>query len=126
VDADRDDCKALKRELVSMWTNLNPRPPRVLFRIAIEEVESWFIADPGAVAAAYPAANTTHLSTIPPDSVIGAWEELAKALGLNPNNCSGADKEDWAKMISPKLELNNPKSPSLAAFIGGVESHWHT
>lgn len=126
VDADRNDCKTLKKKMLSMWKKLTPKPPKVLFRIAIEEIESWFIADCGAVSAAYPSANTMHISTIPPDSVIGAWEELAKALGLIPSNCSGADKEDWANAISPKLDLNNPKSPSLAAFIGGIETHWHT
>jgi len=124
VDADRDDCKILKKKMVSMLKTLNPRPPKVLLRIAVEEIESWFIADSGAVSAAYPSANTTHISTIPPDSVIGAWEELARALGLVPSNCSGADKEEWAKRISPKLDLKNPKSPSLAAFIRGIETHW--
>jgi hypothetical protein len=124
VDADRDDCKVLKKRIVSMWMNLNPKPSKVLFRIAIEEMESWLIADHKAVSAAYPSANTTQLEAIPPDSVIGAWEELAKALGLNPSKCSGADKEEWAKAISPKLDLKNPRSPSLAAFIAGIKAHW--
>ena len=125
VDADRDNCEALKKKMVSMWKKLNPKPPKILFRIAIEEIESWFIADPRAVSAAYPSANTSIISSVPPDSVIGAWEELAKALGLSPNKCSGADKEDWAKAISPKLDLISPKSPSLATFIRGIETRWH-
>jgi hypothetical protein len=112
--------------MVSMWKKLNPKPPKVLFRIAVEETESWFIADTDAVSAAYPHANITQLLMIPPDSVVGAWEELAKSLGLNPTKCSGADKEDWAKAISPKLDLTNPKSPSLATFVEGIETHWRT
>lgn len=124
MDADRDDCLKLKKNLVSMWSKLNPKPPKVLFRIAIEEMESWFIADTNAVLAAYPTANVAHLTTIPPDSVVGAWEELAKSIGLDPEKCSGADKEDWAIAISPKLDLDNPKSPSLATFIRGIEMHW--
>jgi len=124
VDADQDDCKALKKEMVSMWTKLDPKPPKVLFRIAIEEIESWFIADAKAVSAAYPSANITQITVIRPDSVIGAWEELAKALGLSPSKCSGADKEEWARTIAPKLDLLNPRSPSLSAFIRGIETHW--
>jgi len=124
VDADRDDCKKLKQDLVSMWNQLTPKPAKVLFRIAIEEIESWFIADTAAVVAAYPAANIAHIAAIPPDSVVGAWEELAKALGLNPDKCSGADKEDWAIAISRRLDLDNPKSPSLDTFIKGIQKHW--
>ena len=124
VDADRDDCKALKRSLVSMWKKLDPKPRKVLFRIAIEEMESWFIADPAAISAAYPHANTAQISTITPDAVVGAWEELARSVGMNPDKCSGADKEEWAIAISPHLDLKSPKSPSLAAFVGGIENHW--
>jgi hypothetical protein len=92
----------------------------VLFRIAVEEMESWFIADLNAIANAYPGAQVTHLYGIAPDAVVGAWEELAKALGLNPDKCSGADKEEWAKSISPHLNLDAPNSPSLQCLISGL------
>jgi hypothetical protein len=124
IDADRDDCRALKRSLVSVWNSISPKPAKALFRIAVEEMESWFIADPNAILAAYPHANTTPLSTIVPDSVVGAWECVAIALGLSPDKCSGADKEEWAIAISPHLDLQNPISPSLSAFIRGIETHW--
>jgi predicted metalloendopeptidase len=124
VDADRDDCKTLKQSLVSLWNTINPKPAKAVFRIAVEEMESWFIADIKAVSGAYPHANTTTLSAIAPDAVVGAWERLASAIGLNPDKCSGADKEDWAKAISPHLNLQNPNSPSLSAFISGILMHW--
>ena len=121
IDADRDDCHALKQSLLSLYQSINPRPEKVLFRIAVEEMESWFIADTNAVAQAYPKAQIANLQAIPPDSIVDAWEKLASALGLNPSNCSGADKEEWAKDISPHLNLDAPMSPSLNTLISGLE-----
>lgn len=121
VDADRDNCQTLKQTLVALYQSTNPRPAKVLFRIAVEELESWFIADTNAVIKAYPNAQIANLVAIPPDKVVGAWEELAKALSLDPSKCSGADKEVWAKDISPHLDLDATKSPSLNALISGLE-----
>ena len=121
IDADRDDCHALKQSLLSLYQSINPRPAKVLFRIAVEEMESWFIADTNAVVQAYPRAQIANLQAIPPDSIVDAWEQLAGALGLNPLNCSGADKEEWAKDISPHLNLDAPMSPSLNTLISGLE-----
>jgi len=121
IDADRDDCHALKQSLLSLYQSINPRPAKVLFRIAVEEMESWFIADTNAVMQAYPKAQIANLAAIPPDSIVNAWEQLAGALGLNPLNCSGADKEEWARDISPHLNLDVPLSPSLNTLISGLE-----
>ena len=62
VDADRDNCQALKQSLVDLYQATNPRPAKVLFRIAVEEMESWFIADTNAVAQAYPGAQVANLA----------------------------------------------------------------
>ncbi len=121
LDADRDDWRVLKSQLERALAMTVPHPTVVLFRIAVEELESWFIADTAAVRRAYPTANIAALSAIPVDSVVGAWERLAESLGLNPANCTGADKEDWAREISPYLQLQNPPSPTFAAFIQGIE-----
>ena len=121
VDADRDDCLALKASLVALLGSLPDRPRDVIFRIAVEEMESWFVADTTAVQRAYPTVNLGVLTAIAPDAVVGAWEQLAQALGLNSDSCTGADKEDWAKAISPHLELAHPPSPSFATFIRALE-----
>ncbi len=118
VDADSTDCKVLKKSLVDLYGKLDKRPGCVLFRIAVEEIESWFLADSNAVQSAYPRSKT---SRIPPDSIIGAWERLAEVLGLSPQDCDGGDKSEWSARISPHLNLDQPKSPSLNAFINGVE-----
>ena len=120
VDADDDDCKLLKQQLVDLYRALESKPAHVLFRIAVEETESWFIADRDAVKAGYPKAKLGKIPADPPDSVIGAWESLAKALGKKPGDCSGADKMEWAEAIAPHLDLDTPNSPSLRALIDGL------
>lgn len=120
VDADDDDCRKLKRDLVDMYNALPTRPERCLFRIAVEETESWFIAQPDAVVGAYPNADKTVLDDITPDAVCGASERLALCLGREPSKCTGGDKIEWAGSIAPRLDLDRPRSPSLAAFVNGV------
>ena len=118
VDADGDDCKSLKKSLVDLLDKLDAKPARILFRIAVEETESWFIADGAAVAKAYPHAKISELKKYPADSICGAWERLAEALGLDPQY--DADKTAWAMAISPHIDLNSPKSPSLKCLVQGM------
>jgi hypothetical protein len=118
VDADDDDCVALKRSLTDMLGKLPEKPKRVLFRIAVEETESWFIADAAAVKKAYPRVRVAALTNFGPDAVCGAWERLAEALGLDPKK--EEDKTGWATAIVPHLDLQSPKSPSLRCLVDGV------
>lgn len=120
IDADDDPCHDLLAQLNSMLARLPKRPPRVLFRLAIEETESWFIADVNAVLAAYPKARTQKLRRIAADEIVGAWEELATAVGIKTTEVTGADKYAWAERISPHLNLKDPRSPSLRKFIEGM------
>jgi hypothetical protein len=121
VDADDEPCDKLLLQLQGMLAKL-PNPPRVLFRIVIEEVESWFIADHEAVKKAYPKARVTTLKKIKPDAICGAWKRLAEALnqGVGEWPAPGKLKTDWATAISPHLDLDDPKSPSLRKLIQGV------
>jgi hypothetical protein len=118
VDADADDCMELKQSLLDLLQELDAKPVRVLFRIAVEETESWFIADTAAVKRAYPRAKIADLKNIKADSICGAWERLAEALGLDPK--TDADKIGWANSISPHLDFQKPKSPSLGCLLTGV------
>ncbi|MFM9880733.1 MAG: DUF4276 family protein [Burkholderiaceae bacterium] len=115
VDADDTPCHTLLAEMQTMLSQLE-KPPRVLFRIAVEETESWFIADTAAVKKAYPNAAIAQLKNIPPDAVCGAWEKLAEAI-----HSAGNNKTAWAEAISPHLNLHAPPSPSLRKLIEGVE-----
>lgn len=120
VDADDDDCRQLKRSLLDLYDALPTKPPKVVFRIAVEETESWFIADTKAVRAAYARADVAILNSHPPDAICGAWERLAECLGEDPADCRGR-KAEWATVISPHLDLERPKSPSFAALICGID-----
>ncbi|MDX2030031.1 MAG: DUF4276 family protein [Blastocatellia bacterium] len=122
VDADKTPCVELKQDLLNLYGKLGKRPCCALFRIAVEEIESWFIADPEAIRKAYPKAKISLLTSIPPDDVVGASELLARALGRKPEDCTGADKYEWATRIAPNLNLETPRSPSLNAFITGISN----
>jgi hypothetical protein len=120
LDTDRESCVELLTALRSMLARLPRRPQRVLFRLAIEETESWLIADIDAVASAYRRASLSRLRRIAPDAVVGAAEELGRALGYQARELTGALKRDWAARIAPHLDLEKPKSPSLCKLIEGV------
>ena len=53
---DHSDCREFKRQLLSTLQTCNTQP-QAMFRIAIEELEAWFLGDPQAVFQAYPDAD---------------------------------------------------------------------
>ena len=122
VDVDDTPCADLLNELRDMLNQLTQKPQRVLFRLAIEETESWFIADTGAVKAAFPKADIRQLRQLAPDAIVGAWEKLADSIGHPRNKVTGRQKYAWAEQIVPHLELNSPFSPSLNKLIDGIEA----
>lgn len=121
VDVDDRNCADFLAALNAMLNALPNKPPRVLFRLAIEETESWFIADSEAVRKAYPKAKLDGLRKIKPDAIVGAWERLAEAIGEPIPQVTGPVKYSWAERISPHINLNAPVSTSLGKFISGVE-----
>ena len=120
VDADNDDCVQLLADLHVLLHSLPTRPPRVLFRLAIEETESWFLADTDAIKNAFPKAKLSLIRNIAPDARVGAWEKLAECLGHKSSN--GAPKKtNWAEQIAPHLNFDAPISPSLGKLILGLD-----
>ncbi|HMS04254.1 MAG TPA: hypothetical protein PKD73_00435 [Burkholderiaceae bacterium] len=122
IDVDDEDCRDLLRRLLVLWQAIEPRP-RVLFRLAIEETESWFLAEPAAVSRAFPKADTRAIQRVRVDDVVGAWERLAEALNINVRHVTGRDKYRWAEAIAPHLTLNPPLSPSLGKLTAGVRRY---
>lgn len=121
IDADSDNPEDLLGNLNSMLMQLSSRPPRVLFRLAIEETESWFLADRDAMRKAFPKANLTMIQHIAADSQVGAWERLAECIGRKVDEITGSDKTFWAENISPHLNFSPPLSPSLSKLIDDLE-----
>ncbi len=120
VDADNQDCKDLLRRLKQVSDSCDPAPT-VLFRIAIEETEAFFLGDSKALKAAFPAARTGKLRGHVFDSICGTWEKLRDVLGE-----SSDDKVGWAEAIGQHLDTNRKgrratnKSPSFRKLCEGL------
>jgi len=121
ADVDNDDCVQLLADLNAILISLPTKPPRVLFRLAIEETESWFLADMDAVKTAFPNAKIALIQNIQPDGLVGAWEKLAECLGRKSTEVTGKDKTYWAEQIAPHLNFDMPFSPSLGKLISGLK-----
>lgn len=97
VDADDDPCLDLKRRLAELLESCDPRPV-VLFRIAIEETEAFYLGDPAAIRKAFPQARLQRMRHYIQDSICGTWELFQRVIG-DPIE----DKVDWAERMAPHL-----------------------
>ena len=99
VDADDDDCRDLKKQLLELYAELPTKPPRCLFRIAVEETESWFIAEPVAVKRAYPKTDMAMLSKLEKDTICVRWEYLARSIGIDPAAWAGEKRRSGRRQF---------------------------
>jgi hypothetical protein len=126
---DRDDCIAFKNTLSGLLDYCHQKP-RALFRIAIEELEAWFLGDQQAIKNAYPEVKQPILDAYIQDSQCGTWEKLAEAVypgGLAALGQHGKrsvkileQKRIWAKEICPSIDVETNQSPSFRAFRDGI------
>ncbi|MGI4871424.1 MAG: DUF4276 family protein [Janthinobacterium lividum] len=90
MDADTD-CKGRKKELerlvaeVHLLTKTTAQPGQkyqVITRLAVAELEAWFLGDPAAIQAAYSRVHAHHFKRIHPvpDEISDAWETLHRVL----------------------------------------------
>lgn len=127
VDLDNRDCIAFKQELVQIQNRCRPKP-RVLFRLAIEEIEAWLLGDPKAIVKAFPRAKTNVLQSYRQDSICGTWEALAEAVfpggsaALKAEGYPriGEQKCKWASQIGGHLDVEANLSPSFRVFRSGL------
>ncbi len=127
VDLDDRDCVAFKQELLQVQNRCRPRP-RVLFRLAIEEIEAWLLGDQSAIVKAFPRAKKAVLHSYRQDSICGTWETLAEAvfpggsaaLSAEGYPRVGGEKCRWARVIGPHLDVESNLSPSFRAFRSGL------
>lgn len=96
----------------------------VFFCLAIEEGESWLLGDWDAIKKAYPRAKINVFRKYINDSICGTWEILAdvvypggsKNLKKQGHGAEGTAKSEWAKKISPHMNVFCNKSPSFNYF----------
>jgi hypothetical protein len=119
VDLDDQDCFGLKQRLVALLDHCDPRPV-VLFRIAIEETEAFYLGDPKAIREAFPQAKLQRMKDYEPDSICGAWELFQRVVGARSE-----DKVDWAEKMAPRLGTewrgkDANRSPSFRQLCQGL------
>ncbi len=132
IDRDGDDCRALKARLDNMAATAGlatkSQPDRdnrfvVVNRLAIEELEAWFLGDAAAVRAAFPKASTFEKKKAyrDPDAIRGGtWEALHRL--LKPYYPESYPKIEAARRIAPHLNVSANRSPSFLCFCRGVEA----
>lgn len=125
IDADNEDCRALKRKLdtTADRAGLAPRT-RVLNRLAIEELEAWFFGDIEALRAAYPRLPSTLAARRRyrrPDAIVGGtWEALERELQRAGYYRNGMPKTVVADRVGRHLHPDRNRSPSFRAFCSGL------
>lgn len=127
LDTDRRDCAEFLKELKSVAGRCNPAPHTV-FRLAIEEMEAWYLGDRAALLKAFPRAKRDVLDRYVQDSVCGTWEMLADAVHAGGAAAikkvgwplPGRIKHEWAEKIGPFMNLHHNTSPSFAKFRDGL------
>lgn len=127
LDTDRRDCKAFLQELKSVADQCKPAP-NTLFRLAIEEMEAWYLGDRAALLNAFPRAKRDVLDRYVQDSVCGTWELLADAVHTGGAAAikkagwplPGQLKHEWAEKIGPFMNLHDNASPSFGKFRDGL------
>lgn len=133
VDRDTDDCVALKRQLEEMASvaGLATKTPpdveglfHVVNRIAVEELESWFIGDAAALRLAFSSLPTVDVGKgifRNPDNG-GSWEALHRFLKKHGIYKNSYPKIDAARRIAANLDLQANRSRSFQVFVQGVEA----
>lgn len=127
LDSDTRDCRTFLEELNRILAGCTPAP-NVLFRLAIEEMEAWFLGDRNALLKAYPRAKRDVLGRYRQDAVCGTWELLADAVYAGGSAAirkagwplPGQVKHEWAERIAPHMDVEANASPSFGKFRDGL------
>lgn len=107
VDADDDDCEELKERLVALTERIDPCP-EVMFRIAVEETEAFYLGDLNAIRKAFTSVKLSAMKDYEQDAPdAGTWEIFRDVIGA-----SGEDKVEWATQIAPYLSKDPRKNRS--------------
>ena len=127
LDADGRDCKAFLAELKKVAVSCGG-PPITMFRLAIEEMEAWYLGDKAALFRAFPRAKRVPIDRYVQDSVCGTWEVLADA--VHPGGSAavkkagwplpGQLKHEWAEKIGPLMSVDANDSTSFGKLRDGL------
>ena len=115
-DKDSADCVAVKQRLIQLCESAGRGD--TLVRIACHELESWYLGDLAAVAAAIGpdsiARQQRKKRFRDPDCLANPYQEL-KRLAPEYQKVSGS------RAIGPHLSIENNRSTSFNVFISGIQ-----
>jgi hypothetical protein len=127
LDADNRDCVAFLAELRAV-AEASGASGKTMFRLAIEEIEAWYLGDSKALSEAYPPARLDAIKGYEQDSVCGTWELVADAIHPGGKRAvrkagwplPGQIKHEWANRIGPLLDPEANLSPSFGRLRDGI------
>jgi hypothetical protein len=119
IDADDDDCAELLERIRTACRRYAPSL-EILIRIAIEEVEAWYLGDWTALKKAFPRSRKRDVDAFQPDSIVGTWERFQELAGEPVER-----KLIWAEKMGAVLSIDpgRNRSPSYKKFCIGVRRH---
>ena len=130
IDKDREDCFQLKAQLeevahnAGFITKSNASQEgdfQVINRLAIEELEAWFLGDIKALLTAYPKVLKSRQDQ-DPDAITGPHKVLGRMLKQSNDHRGGLPKTAVAQNIAQHMEPNRNKSRSFQVFIEGLKA----
>lgn len=114
-DKDQSDCYAVKDRLKYLCAQAGQ--PSTLVRIAVHELESWFLGDLQAVGSAFENEKLPQYQSRAkfrnPDALANAAEELRS---LVPEY----QKLKGARAIAPHMDVNGNQSLSFQHLVSGI------
>jgi len=127
VDTDRHDCVAFLAELKQIAIACAAEH-LTMFRLAVEEIEAWYLGDRDALLTAYPNAKKAHLDRYSQDSICDTWELLADIVHPGGRRAvqkagwptAGNLKHEWAARIGPHMDPDRNRSPSFGKLRDGL------
>ena len=134
VDRDDADCHVLKRTLEQaaagagfLTRSMASRKRfQVLTRIAIEELEAWFLGDVPALVAAYPRVPATLAQKRgfrDCDGISGGtWEALERVLKRAGYYGAGMPKVEVARNVARHMVIDRNRSHSFKVFCDGLKA----
>jgi len=135
IDRDSADCVQLKQQMEISARNAGLKTKsarsrcgqfRVVNRIAVEELEAWFLGDFVALRTVYPRVPES-ISKKPrfrdPDAIPGGtWEALERVLQAAGYFKGGLSKIEVARTIAPYIDPLRNRSKSFQCFIEGLHA----
>jgi hypothetical protein len=137
IDKDNEECSELKQKLEvrahyeGFITKSNARPNvkfHIINRIAIEELEAWFLGDVRALHVAYPKIPITldkRKNFRNPDAIHNTSEALERVLKRAGYYRGGMPKIEVARRVSLHMEPERNISKSFQIFWGALQNLIH-